>query len=592
MGSMDWPWVEGKIEKIEAWITSLQSWGMFDRITVKRLDIVTGGTITADHGGLLGLGDDDHTIYLLASGTRDLTGNLTVSAGVTIDGVDISVHAATADAHHAGFIGLEDNAATAIVPAADDRIQLTDDGVINADASGSTIALSIAQAQIDHGTIGGLTDDDHGAVYPNFGDTETISGAWTFSNAIKIDRADDARILEIYEGATHKWDIYRDPYDRIVFWDAVNEENKFHFGQSNNILLINMADNDVFCQLTGTPGDIIWGVYNVPSNHGFIGSLGDIPFAIRQNNAAVIWIDADGKVGIGTSSPNETLEVNGNILVGGQYIRTEAGEGLFLDPASGQVALYDASANFYLDIYSGATCKVHLTSSGSSYLNGGNVGIGTTGPDAKLDVHGDTRLGDSDDGNYLGVSTTGVVTLHGTAKRSLNLRPDMDFAVVQAHGKPTQITHGAFSGYSLPIYAADNEELFFSMNVPGRWDGASDIIVHVLVALAGAETAGEDFNLQLSWENSDLGEPIVNTTHDVEVETELLAGRVAAYDTYQVNFTIDYDADGVGNEIEVHDLLAMRLRRIAVDGASDEVESKIIILDYHMNFTVDKMFRA
>lgn len=298
MGSMDWPWVEGKIEKIEAWITSLQSWGMFDRITVKRLDVTTGGTLVADHGGLLGLTDDDHTIYLLASGARNLTGNLTVSAGVTIDGVDISVHAATADAHHAGFIGLEDNAATAVVPAADDRIQLTDDGVINADASGSTIALSIAQGQIDHGAIGGLTDDDHGAVYPNFGNTETISGAWTFSNTIKADRADDAHILDIYEGATQKWSIYRDQYERIVFRDEVNEENKFHFGQSNNIFFLNMADNDVYCQLSGTPGDIVWGVYNDPSNHGFIGSLGDIPFAIRQNNAAVIWIDADAKVGI------------------------------------------------------------------------------------------------------------------------------------------------------------------------------------------------------------------------------------------------------------------------------------------------------
>lgn len=67
----------------------------------------------------------------------------------------------TSDLHHAGFIGLEDNAAAAITPAADDRIQVTDDGVINADASGNTLALSIAQGQIDHGTIGGLGDDDH-----------------------------------------------------------------------------------------------------------------------------------------------------------------------------------------------------------------------------------------------------------------------------------------------------------------------------------------------------------------------------------------------------------------------------------------------
>jgi len=38
--------------------------------------------------------------YLKRDGSRSLTGNLPVSAGVTIDGVDISVHAANVNAHH------------------------------------------------------------------------------------------------------------------------------------------------------------------------------------------------------------------------------------------------------------------------------------------------------------------------------------------------------------------------------------------------------------------------------------------------------------------------------------------------------------
>jgi hypothetical protein len=48
-----------------------------------------GGGVT-DHGALTGLGDDDHTQYLLAAGTRELTGNLSVSSGITIDGRDLS----------------------------------------------------------------------------------------------------------------------------------------------------------------------------------------------------------------------------------------------------------------------------------------------------------------------------------------------------------------------------------------------------------------------------------------------------------------------------------------------------------------------
>lgn len=44
-----------------------------------------------DHGAIGGLGDDDHTHYLLAAGTRALTGNMAVDALVTIDGRDLSV---------------------------------------------------------------------------------------------------------------------------------------------------------------------------------------------------------------------------------------------------------------------------------------------------------------------------------------------------------------------------------------------------------------------------------------------------------------------------------------------------------------------
>lgn len=86
----------------------------------------------------------------------------------------------TADLHHAGFVGLEDNAATPVTPNANDRIRFTDDGIVNADAGVSVIALSIAQGQIDHGSIGGLGDDDH-TQYPRHATTETISAAWTFT---------------------------------------------------------------------------------------------------------------------------------------------------------------------------------------------------------------------------------------------------------------------------------------------------------------------------------------------------------------------------------------------------------------------------
>ena len=70
-----------------------------------RATTISGVTLSApagvaDHGLLLGLDDDDHTQYLLADGTRTLAGNLAVASGITIDGIDLSAHAADPAAHH------------------------------------------------------------------------------------------------------------------------------------------------------------------------------------------------------------------------------------------------------------------------------------------------------------------------------------------------------------------------------------------------------------------------------------------------------------------------------------------------------------
>lgn len=69
-----------------------------------------GGGGATDHGALTGLADDDHTQYLLADGTRALSGNMTVNALVTIDGRDISVDGAALDTAVSKLAGIESGA--------------------------------------------------------------------------------------------------------------------------------------------------------------------------------------------------------------------------------------------------------------------------------------------------------------------------------------------------------------------------------------------------------------------------------------------------------------------------------------------------
>jgi len=188
--------------------------------------------------------------------------------------------------------------------------------------------------------------------------------------------------------------------------------------------------------------------------------------------------------------------------------------------------------------------------------------------------------------NQLTVSEGGIITMAGTSKRILTLRPEIDYVIQIAQAKPTQVLVGVFAGFSFPIYNTDNEELFFKQTIPGRWDGASDITYHMKVALANAEDVGDKFKFQLSWEHAFTDTEIPATSNDVTTEVTILTDRNAQYDEYDVAFTIDYDIDGAGSEIEKHCLIAGRLRRIAASG--NEVDNEIIVFDHHIHYNIDK----
>ena len=101
---------------------------------------------------------------------------------------------------------------------------------------------------------------------------------------------------------------------------------------------------------------------------------------IYTGGAKRLTIDNTGNVGIGTDSPSAKLEVDNPV---GQFgILTSIG-------GVRRIGLYNHSSNG-AEIYmynSNATSVVNLIrTSGDSYFNGGNVGIGTDSPDTPIDV--------------------------------------------------------------------------------------------------------------------------------------------------------------------------------------------------------------
>lgn len=172
-------------------------------------------------------------------------------------------------------------------------------------------------------------------------------------------------------------------------------------------------------------------------------------------------------------------------------------------------------------------------------------------------------------------------------QRMATERPHLNVFQIRAMQALTQTKIGIYHGWILPIWD-DIEDMYLGTICPGRWDKTSDLVVMVIMALGDAEDIGDKFQLRLSWEHSPYPGPVLATSNPVDVETTLLAGRVAQHDQYMVTFTIDYNIDGGGNEIKPWELIGMQLRRIAASEL--EVDNDVLVMDWHWHFVPNKMY--
>ncbi len=132
-----------------------------------------------------------------------------------------------------------------------------------------------------------------------------------------------------------------------------------------------------------------------------------------------------GNVGLGTSTPNQQLEIGSNGGIGFSGPTLNSLDKKLYSPADGDLEwMTNNYANRHgFGISNQGSKLVYLNTAGDSYFNGGNVGIGKIDPQAKLDVCSDGlsgavnpasnnftaifRNGTPDDSGYAGISMRG-----------------------------------------------------------------------------------------------------------------------------------------------------------------------------------------
>lgn len=171
--------------------------------------------------------------------------------------------------------------------------------------------------------------------------------------------------------------------------------------------------------------------YNLDENNGFIsfyrgGSTNGGFLGFSTSGQERIRINAEGNVGIGTASNKltQTLNINGGIGFSNQ---NNFDKKLF-SPVDGDLEwmTHNQASGHGFAISHQGTRAIYLNTSGYSYINGGNVGIGTANPATKLEVRGAVRVGNPDVQAGGVVGGTGSFLRIGQLKESGNVSSVID----------------------------------------------------------------------------------------------------------------------------------------------------------------------
>ena len=204
---------------------------------------------------------------------------------------------------------------------------------------------------------------------------------------------------------------------------------------------------------------------------------------IREPWLPYLVLAANGNVGIGTDSPAQQLTITGGL----GFANQNAGDKKLYSPKNGLLEwmTHDAAGEHGFAVSHQGEVRIYLNTNGNSYLNSGNVGIGTTTPGQKLIVQGSFDAGKDPDS---GMAHSGQLAIKGNVPQIDFIDTDHnDWAIHVNEGKmyfirqPWNFSDLVLDGngnVGIGTHAPSQKlEVVGNLNVTGRINGSLERLV-------------------------------------------------------------------------------------------------------------------
>ena len=255
-------------------------------------------------------------------------------------------------------------------------------GVVGLGTSSGTMAVTNSQGNL---LLQADTNNAQASSYVGFTVDNAEKMRITSAGLVGIGTASPSSTLDIVDSVTNPIQIKFDS-------NASAASGRLGVGSTGNAIAV-FDDNTV---LESRTGGLALGIDN----------NNPILFYNTSSRIERMRIDSAGNVGIGTTAPGDVLTVTTATQYKGFTLTNGTN---FVAQIVGFGAGNDSGG---LKLHSGGVAKVQILTTGDTFFNGGDVGIGTAAPAVPLDVVGNIR------------SSTGV--LFGTDTAAANLLDDYE----------------------------------------------------------------------------------------------------------------------------------------------------------------------